>query len=81
MSLTLTEKYVAKNTLFLYNKILNVSFYRLFLKGNNVLVSWDENNFTILNLFGPGNYTESDVKDLEGIILHFISINDLTSDN
>ena len=81
MSLTITEKYVAENTLCLYNQILDVGFYSLIWKGEGIMVGCDLNNKRIVNIYGRVNYEISDVKDLEEIIFHFISENDLTSDN
>jgi hypothetical protein len=81
MALTISEKYVAENTLSLYNQILDVGFYSLIWKNENILAAWDYNNKKIVNIFGHVDYKISDVKDLEEIIFRHIRNNDLTSDN
>jgi hypothetical protein len=81
MALTISEKYVAENTLSLYNQILDVGFYSLIWKNENILVAWDCNNEKVVNIFGRIDYEISDVKSLEEIIFKHISNNDLTSDN
>lgn len=81
MSLTITEKYVAENTLALYNQILDVGFYSLIWKGKGIMVGWDINNERVVSLYGIEEYDYSDVRDIEEIIFAFILKNDLTSDN
>jgi hypothetical protein len=81
MSLTIAEKYVAENTLCLYNQILDIGFYSLIWKGENIMVGWDMNNERIVNIFGRVDYKISDVRDLEEIIFKYITDNGLTSDN
>lgn len=81
MSLTITEKYVAENTMYLYNQILDVGFYSLIWKGKGIMIAWDFNNKKIVNVYGSVDYKLSDVKDLENIIFKHILDNGLTSDN
>ena len=81
MSLTLSEKYVAQNTLYLYDQILNVGFYTLIWKGVPITAAWDYNNNYVANVFGNWNFDDDDMKDLKEVIFDFIVKNNLTSDN
>ncbi len=88
MSLTITEKYIAENTMYLHNRILNISFYSLIWQGQQIMVGWDENNKYVISVFGilehnddDLEYNDDDRDDLKEAISNFILESDLTFDD
>lgn len=73
MSLTISEKYLAQNTMYLYNTILNVDFYSLMWKGKMILPGWDVNNECIAEVFGDWDYDVDDVNELGDLIFETIN--------
>ena len=81
MGLTEAEKYVARNTMYLHNQIINIHFYSILYGKRSLLVSWDDRNNIITQIFGEWDSEEDNVNDLIEIISNFIEDDDLTSEN
>ena len=72
MSLTIAEKYVAQNTIYLYNDILDVSFYSLIWKGEMIIAAWDNNNNYVVNIMGRWDEFE-DYDELNNFIFEIVN--------
>ena len=78
MKLSSAGEYVAKQTLYLYNQILNIQYFNLMWDTNPILVSWDNTHSAILSIFGTWEGDEEDVLKLSAIISEYVIENDLT---
>ena len=79
MGLTEAEKYVARNTMYLYNQILDIQFYSILYDKCQLIVAWDSRNSTVSQIYGEWDFEEDNIYDLDEIIFNFIENNDLTT--
>ena len=80
MKLSYAGEYVAKQTLHLYDQILNIQYFNLIWSTDSLLVGWDSTRSSIVTIFGEWDGDEDDFLKLSEIIFEYTGENGLTEE-